>query len=107
MLDFRSTAHRFAQLRDVVRPDLVVCTRRINATQGLDAVLLSAGKPDGNPEQLLPAKLPLGLIADYIATSGRTGLPRLKLSAQNVLGPQIEKIIDGGEKWAWGVAPSV
>ena len=101
MLDFRSTAHRFAQLRDVVPPDLVVCTRRVTAVQGFNPLLLS-----GQSEVFKAGPLPADLPADYLATSGSTGLPKLKKSQQDKLGLQIGQMPGNGVRGPWGVALS-
>lgn len=102
LLDFRSTAHRFAQLRDKLPPDLVVCTRKIVAAEALAPLVLRAERASG----IAPGAASADLIADYATTSGSTGLPKLTALTQARMGQRIRQLIHGGERGPWGVALS-
>ena len=102
LLDFRTTAHRFAQTQGQLVPDLVVSTRRVAAAQALNPILLTADPT----QQFTPTPASADQTADYFATSGSTGLPKLTPTPQHRLGLRIGEMIDSTDRGAWGVALS-
>lgn len=98
-IDFRTSPARLEEIRQRLAPRLLVATRR---TAGLD-LLLSDTAPEEAPPTV--SRDP-DRIADYIATSGSTGLPKLTPTTQGRLGRRIATLIENGERGAWGTAVS-
>lgn len=102
LVDFRSTAERFVEWQNRLSPKLVVSSRAVAAAAALQPLLLRADRPV--PVTL--AVLAEDRVADYISTSGSTGLPRLTPTLQKRLGFRIRHMMDSGERGAWGRAVS-
>jgi acyl-CoA synthetase (AMP-forming)/AMP-acid ligase II len=102
MLDFRSTAHRFAQIRQILPPDLVVTTRPVAVATALNPLTVTA-QPGALVATGAWSRVAL---ADHFATSGSTGMPKLRAIQQDRLGLRISQMLDNGARGPWGVALS-